>query len=998
MPSKSEQGGGDDAGPPRTLEFPVHGGKLVRYHLSAQKGDSTVDLGNDPNAVVLGKGGFGCVYRYAIDESFTPPSSFDLTQSLGSISGEPSASRKGKALGQLFTGCDRTQKSHCLAGRDTIEKVAVISSLQRPRPRIPSVVAVKLCRTPCSGSFDELQKTGLLDKKRRRADMLDDNLSHIRVVRGEGRIFAYLQAARQRSPRLQEPPLVKLLANLPPNGRSSADIARLGMAGSEDEGEEDENGDDDSLPTRLLVFEKMLELDCEQTPQGWVRSREPWNRQRIEKVALEVIQGLQFLHEHNVTHGDLKPSNLMLDPRTGIVKIIDLGASRRFVQLPNRERNNRSAVEEMDQAVLGRGECLPTLDPNLCEGLGSLTGSPYYMAPEILLQATRYTDVSGRSRSVLEDYEHDYRSVLPAHDWPHFHIGLTDLRRGWGIRADVWSWACTVQALLLKTIPEEKRPSTCIISPFDFSFSRHRDEVLEPLYEKSPDENNVPRFHQWCRALPLLIVRVTLEPVQLLPEANLCSPALQSALRKALRHQDRRPSADAICKGLEAALIRHPLPPVHPNATRLTPSQPAISAQNRSPSPCSPSSSGAYLSQPPVTPGLSPTTANSPSSSVGVESVSFLTGSDLQLSLASDATPCALQVAAEGVSPCGQVSKVRSSTFGEMPSSRSLEASQRHPQQEYGRDAQDTTKSLCLTVPSAVTDALPGAPAGTRLPVVLRHQNAQNSQTKSLVNFDTVPHAGASDGLNSSLLPDCSDQALAWPPWMSSVSAGSRSVPASPLQWKGPSVPAVCHARNDSRSRSMRSMSHSFSQNSAEPSTAMPTDAMRPPWDRSRSEGTPCKLNAGPKKSDGEGRESGSARKQLSLFAGIKERQDRLMSVGPRWLSTSTSQRKANWRGSEHDDFDSISPGASISKASHQDTTHRMRGDKSDTTSRRLLRRLLTWSSVTSGSSQSSTTADRSMRAWSHSPSPSIATTAPSMQSSPSSASLHRAGLGRRAR
>ncbi|CDS01662.1 uncharacterized protein SPSC_01265 [Sporisorium scitamineum] len=513
-------------GPPATIEFAMGGKRLVRYNRMARSGDA--------DAAVLGKGGFGCVYRYAIDASFTPPSSMDLSLSLRS------AAARRHASGLESSPSSQFHENHSSSSTQACEDVVATNLFSRP----PSLVAVKLCRTPCSGSFDELQKTSLVDKRTRRADMQDDSKAHVRIVRGEGRIFQYLQAAHQASGRSDDPPLVKLLANLSPNGTSrETQFDALDVSVDEEDGP----------PTRLLVFEKLIEIDAERTPQGWVKSNRTWSHERVEKVALEVMQGLQFLHEHNVTHGDLKPSNLMLDPRTGVVKIIDLGASRRFVKLSNKERNNRSAVEEQDDHRLAHALPVARLSPELCEGLGSLTGSPYYMAPEILIQATRYIDISGRARSVLEDYEYDFASFLPREQWSMYHIGLSDLRRGWGIRADIWSWACTVQALLLKTVNEDQRPSSSTISPYDFSFSRHRDEMIEPLHEKSPGVDDVPRFHQWCRVLPLLIVRIALEPVPLISQADGCSPALKSALKGSLRHQDLRPTADEVVQMLQAS-------------------------------------------------------------------------------------------------------------------------------------------------------------------------------------------------------------------------------------------------------------------------------------------------------------------------------------------------------------------------------------------------------------------------------------------------------------
>lgn len=243
--------------PPHSIEFPVQiGGSLARYHHSVDS--------NDLDAGVLGKGGFGCVYRYALDPSFSPPSSLDLTQTSQSVELRPSSRHAAEQIG---------------SGKSPLR------TRTKPRSPVPSVVAVKVCRTPCSGSFDELPKTSLLDKRKRRADMLDDRLSHVRIVRGEGRIFAYLQAARQRSSRLTDPPLVKLLANLPQSGQNCSSD----MHNDIDEDSDEEDGP----PTRLLVFEKMVELDSKLTARGWVRSDEPWTHAQVEKAAIEIIQGLQ---------------------------------------------------------------------------------------------------------------------------------------------------------------------------------------------------------------------------------------------------------------------------------------------------------------------------------------------------------------------------------------------------------------------------------------------------------------------------------------------------------------------------------------------------------------------------------------------------------------------------------------------------------------------------------------------------------------------------------
>lgn len=208
----------------------------------------------------------------------------------------------------------------------------------------------------------------------------------------------------------------------------------------------------------------------------------------------------------SVVHGDLKPSNVMLDSKTGFAKLIDLGASRRFVCVPNLYKESTSAVEELDQ-FLAEGTVPPqTATMVHTEGLGSLTGSPYFMAPEVLLQAGRYVDSSNTSRSILHDYV-NCKHLLPfGTNTTYFDMAYEDFKRGWGIKSDIWSWACSVLALLLRTVPPEQKKSSSTICPFDFSFEDPEDS-LEPRHRLHRGERTLPRFHEWARRYPLRIVK-----------------------------------------------------------------------------------------------------------------------------------------------------------------------------------------------------------------------------------------------------------------------------------------------------------------------------------------------------------------------------------------------------------------------------------------------------------------------------------------------------------
>jgi serine/threonine protein kinase len=78
----------------------------------------------------------------------------------------------------------------------------------------------------------------------------------------------------------------------------------------------------------------------------------------------QLLQGLAYLHKHFIVHHDIKLDNVLLDDQ-GVVKLADFGAS----------------------ASLGKGGTGMNDEGNLSGRLKELSGTPYYMAPEVVRQS-----------------------------------------------------------------------------------------------------------------------------------------------------------------------------------------------------------------------------------------------------------------------------------------------------------------------------------------------------------------------------------------------------------------------------------------------------------------------------------------------------------------------------------------------------------------------------------------------------------------------------------
>ncbi|KAJ4296539.1 Suppressor of Sensor Kinase (SLN1) [Kalmusia sp. IMI 367209] len=83
----------------------------------------------------------------------------------------------------------------------------------------------------------------------------------------------------------------------------------------------------------------------------------------IQVYALQMLEGLAYLHDSSVVHRDIKPENILLD-HNGVIKFVDFGAAKVIA------RQGRTLAAEHAATRQGRQR--------------SMTGTPMYMSPEVI--------------------------------------------------------------------------------------------------------------------------------------------------------------------------------------------------------------------------------------------------------------------------------------------------------------------------------------------------------------------------------------------------------------------------------------------------------------------------------------------------------------------------------------------------------------------------------------------------------------------------------------
>ncbi|KAK5956137.1 Suppressor of Sensor Kinase (SLN1) [Knufia fluminis] len=90
--------------------------------------------------------------------------------------------------------------------------------------------------------------------------------------------------------------------------------------------------------------------------------------------ALQMLEGLAYLHNAHIVHRDIKPENILLD-HNGVVKYVDFGAAKIIA------RQGQTIVQpepKMTQGGARGNDAAPRAQQ------GTITGTPMYMSPEVI--------------------------------------------------------------------------------------------------------------------------------------------------------------------------------------------------------------------------------------------------------------------------------------------------------------------------------------------------------------------------------------------------------------------------------------------------------------------------------------------------------------------------------------------------------------------------------------------------------------------------------------
>ncbi|CUI13475.1 protein kinase, putative [Bodo saltans] len=96
----------------------------------------------------------------------------------------------------------------------------------------------------------------------------------------------------------------------------------------------------------------------------------PLPLEATKRYVIDILKGLRYLHDHHVTHCDIKPHNALL-ANDGTCKLSDFGSS------VNNQVRAKEQQEQEEAAAAGHQETMPPNDEQLL-----VRGTSWYLSPE----------------------------------------------------------------------------------------------------------------------------------------------------------------------------------------------------------------------------------------------------------------------------------------------------------------------------------------------------------------------------------------------------------------------------------------------------------------------------------------------------------------------------------------------------------------------------------------------------------------------------------------
>jgi serine/threonine protein kinase len=138
----------------------------------------------------------------------------------------------------------------------------------------------------------------------------------------------------------------------------------------------------------------------------------------VKLFSYQMFAGLHYMHEVGITHRDLKPQNLLVDPDSGELKICDLGSAKRLVPGEPSVSYIASRYYRAPELIF---ECVyytPAIDvwaAGCCMSEILMAGMPLFAGSSSLGQLHEIAKVLGRpTDEEMSTFQHGAEVELPA--------------------------------------------------------------------------------------------------------------------------------------------------------------------------------------------------------------------------------------------------------------------------------------------------------------------------------------------------------------------------------------------------------------------------------------------------------------------------------------------------------------------------------------------------------------------------------------------------------